>query len=115
MRARPHRRAFLPLVDAADDFAVAKADELIEQDGPLLSALGREWHIAAPANATVMSAVGDRVVRGSASIRLDWGIERTLSSAPKIQDQDCTPPGRRTVNTEPLPGSLATVMSPPII
>jgi hypothetical protein len=23
--------------------------------------------------------------------------------------------GRRTVNTEPLPGSLATVMSPPII
>ena len=35
-RARPHRRAFLPLIDAADDFAVANADELIEQDGPLL-------------------------------------------------------------------------------
>src|SRR5262249_12546446 len=35
-RARPHRRAFLPLIDAADDFAVADADELIEQDGPLL-------------------------------------------------------------------------------
>jgi hypothetical protein len=26
-----------------------------------------------------------------------------------------TPPGKRTVNTEPLPVSLATVMSPPII
>jgi hypothetical protein len=26
-----------------------------------------------------------------------------------------TLPGRRTVNTDPLPGSLATVMSPPII
>ncbi len=25
------------------------------------------------------------------------------------------PPGRRTVNTEPLPGSLATVTSPPIM
>jgi hypothetical protein len=24
-----------------------------------------------------------------------------------------TPPGRRTVNTEPLPGSLTTVTSPP--
>ena len=29
--------------------------------------------------------------------------------------QDGGPPGKRTVNTEPLPGSLATVMSPPII
>jgi hypothetical protein len=27
----------------------------------------------------------------------------------------CTPPGKRTVNTEPLPGSLATVTSPPIM
>src|SRR5262245_191020 len=26
-----------------------------------------------------------------------------------------TPPGKRTVNTEPLPGLLATVMSPPIM
>jgi hypothetical protein len=26
-----------------------------------------------------------------------------------------TPPGRRTVNTEPLPGSLVTVTSPPIM
>jgi len=26
-----------------------------------------------------------------------------------------TPPGRRTVKTEPLPGSLATVTSPPIM
>jgi hypothetical protein len=25
------------------------------------------------------------------------------------------PPGRRTVNTEPLPGALATVTSPPIM
>jgi hypothetical protein len=25
------------------------------------------------------------------------------------------PPGRRTVNTEPLPGSLVTVTSPPIM
>ena len=33
----------------------------------------------------------------------------------RIQDQDDAPPGRRTVNTEPLPGSLSTVMSPPII
>jgi hypothetical protein len=29
--------------------------------------------------------------------------------------QDGMPAGKRTVNTEPLPGSLATVMSPPII
>src|SRR5260370_30344861 len=27
----------------------------------------------------------------------------------------CSPPGSRTVNTEPLPGSLATVTSPPIM
>jgi hypothetical protein len=27
----------------------------------------------------------------------------------------CSPLGSRTVNTEPLPGSLATVTSPPII
>ena len=27
----------------------------------------------------------------------------------------CAPPGRRTVNTEPLPGSLVTVTSPPIM
>src|SRR5262249_22828688 len=27
----------------------------------------------------------------------------------------CSPPGRRTVKTEPLPGSLATVTSPPIM
>src|SRR6516225_9876535 len=27
----------------------------------------------------------------------------------------CSPPGRRTVNTEPLPGSLATATSPPIM
>ena len=32
-----------------------------------------------------------------------------------IQAQDGAPPGRRTVNTEPLPGSLATVTSPPIM
>jgi hypothetical protein len=38
-------------------------------------------------------------------------------------DRDCllisnyavAPPGRRTVNTEPLPGSLVTVTSPPIM
>jgi ABC transporter substrate binding protein len=29
--------------------------------------------------------------------------------------QDGAPPGRRTVNTEPLPGSLVTVTSPPIM
>src|SRR5215831_20099972 len=27
----------------------------------------------------------------------------------------CSPPGRRTANTEPLPGSLVTVTSPPIM
>jgi len=27
----------------------------------------------------------------------------------------CSPPGSRTVNTEPLPGSLVTVTSPPIM
>ena len=27
----------------------------------------------------------------------------------------CSPPGSRSVNTEPLPGSLATVTSPPIM
>src|SRR5262249_45102676 len=27
----------------------------------------------------------------------------------------CSPPGRRTVNTEPLPGALVTVTSPPIM
>src|SRR5262245_5088803 len=30
-------------------------------------------------------------------------------------DQGAVPPGSRTVNTEPLPGSLATVTSPPIM
>jgi hypothetical protein len=29
--------------------------------------------------------------------------------------QCVAPPGRRTVNTEPLPGSLDTIMSPPIM
>ena len=29
--------------------------------------------------------------------------------------QGAVPPGRRTVNTEPLPGSLVTVTSPPIM
>src|SRR5262249_41061097 len=49
-RARPHRRAFLPLVDAADDFAVANADELIEQDGPLLQRVrSRLAHLYGPA------------------------------------------------------------------
>src|SRR5262249_19454756 len=33
--------------------------------------------------------------------------DQTLSAGP--------PPGRRTVNTEPLPGSLVTVTSPPIM
>jgi hypothetical protein len=30
-------------------------------------------------------------------------------------DHDVASPGRRTVNTEPLPGSLVTVTSPPIM
>jgi hypothetical protein len=34
-------------------------------------------------------------------------------AANRIQHQDGAPPGRRTVNTEPLPGSLVTVTSPP--
>jgi hypothetical protein len=32
--------------------------------------------------------------------------------SPTKDDFDGTPPGSRTVNTEPLPGSLATVTSP---
>ena len=39
---------------------------------------------------------------------------RTPNRCSDRGDQDGTPPGRRTVNTEPLPGSLATVTSPPI-
>jgi hypothetical protein len=30
-------------------------------------------------------------------------------------DYGVAPPGKRTVNTEPLPGSLVTVTSPPIM
>jgi hypothetical protein len=32
-----------------------------------------------------------------------------------VADYDVAPPGRRTVNTEPLPGTLATITSPPIM
>jgi len=41
-------------------------------------------------------------------------LSRTRSKSSSA-GQDGGPPGKRTVNTEPFPGSLATVMSPPII
>ena len=54
-----------------------------------------------------------------------WEPVRTLKNDPQTRnipiiypdyvDQDGAPPGRRRVNTEPVPGSLSTVMSPPII
>ena len=40
---------------------------------------------------------------------------RTPNRCSDRGDHDGAPPGRRTVNTEPLPGSLATVTSPPIM
>src|SRR5262249_59892623 len=40
---------------------------------------------------------------------------RAASAARRPGGQRAVPPGRRTVNTEPLPGSLVTVTSPPIM
>src|SRR5262249_44815105 len=41
--------------------------------------------------------------------------ERAASPARSKPRSGSVPPGRRTVKTEPLPGSLATVTSPPIM
>ena len=45
-------------------------------------------------------------------------IRRVLAPTNRCSDragQDGAPLGRRTVNTDPLPGSLVTVTSPPIM
>src|SRR5262249_54484762 len=41
--------------------------------------------------------------------------ERRPSEPTELLACECAPAGRRTVKTEPLPGSLATVTSPPIM
>src|SRR6516165_11053527 len=45
----------------------------------------------------------------------DVNGERAASPARRSRGQGAVPPGRRTVKTEPLPGSLFTVTSPPIM
>jgi hypothetical protein len=50
-------------------------------------------------------------VEGAVCLRLPQGSIETVCCF----DYAVAPPGRRTVNTEPLPGTLVTVTSPPIM
>jgi hypothetical protein len=64
------------------------------------------------------SPLAHLAVRGSAAIRPESKENRTYHRPLRCRpahDHDGAPPGSRTVNTEPLPCSLATMMSPPIM
>jgi hypothetical protein len=62
-----------------------------------------------------------RVIPHDAHARAPWfsprrGTDGMWTSTERPRMGQCVgPPGRRTVNTEPLPGSLVTVTSPPIM
>jgi hypothetical protein len=87
----PHCRA-----TGSGDFDIPQGEKLGQyKDGRILSAMG----IVAPGAGSAEP--------GASPARDDSG--------PVLWAQCIAPAGRRTVKTEPLPGSLATVTSPPIM
>ena len=51
----------------------------------------------------------DALVTGCALVT--WPLDHLVGGGSYV----CAPPGRRTVKAEPLPGSLVTATSPPIM
>src|SRR5262249_48249941 len=80
------------------------------------SACPHMWYRASARKPLLRAATSSKPNRSSSSFwSPPFGASLRTEIIPHCAGQDGAPPGKRTVNTEPLPCSLFTVTSPPIM